>query len=77
VIGIALCGKACGNIGYWQRKKKLAKRKKENRPMEKWKTQKARFPLSHRARCQKQERGTEEANQKGGGLTAALSPRRT
>jgi hypothetical protein len=52
------CGKACGIMGYSQRKKKGRKKERnENRPMEKRKTQKARFPLSHRA-CYQRRRKT-------------------
>jgi hypothetical protein len=51
---LAGCGKTCGTMGYSQRKKKVVqKERNENRPMEKRKTQKPRFPLSHRARDQR------------------------
>jgi len=43
--------------------------------MEKWKTQKARFPLSHRARCREQRTEPKEANHKEGGLTVAFIQR--
>lgn len=43
--------------------------------MEKWKTQKARFPLSHRA-CHKKQRDDQEKKrtEKEGGFAAAITP---
>jgi hypothetical protein len=61
------------------KKEKEAKRKKGGPcPMEKWKTQKARFPLSHRACYQRrrEKKPTGDRTEVVGGLSAAniLSP---